>query len=334
MPPAMKRALWLIVLAACGDDPQAEVVPPTEPLTIAGCEGIDHHPCEVALAECRDRIFAMASCLRGHQLGDVPATATSTLATAAGTPIAPQLETTFDLLNLWLPDSDRLTRSSTIGAVFQDSLRLLGLSLEALQDRELDFARYLSPELSPDQRRARRALLGGELRLHQARWAAAQLGRPLEELDLDKHFDSAREEAAMQILASSTPIYLAEALIDRWGARVAYHAWLDQRLPALLASPPQTTAYLFDSALELPATSTSTLGAWGLYLVTGDASAAAGWRSEELAYSEDGFTWTILFADEAPAASVEAILNDNFLGVEATLDGLELRVTGQRTRAR
>jgi hypothetical protein len=336
----MNRSAFLVLtLIACGAEPQMAAVPRTKPAPIAGCETIDPHPCDVALAGCRERLFHLATCLRGQSIDEA-------LEVLEKMPemLSAHRERTYDLLNIIA-----LGEADVALELLTPSSALIEDYVEALQDRELDFEVYLSPELSEDEQRARWTLLRGEARLHRARFQATQLGDQTG-VELAQHFAGSIERARALVREAPSRYFAGENVFSAWGGRLAHEAWSKGQLPDLLANPPSSTRQFFVDGevapepaprppeVALTQVETSTLGAYGVYLVTLDETIAAGvtsdllWMYTDEAITEPNtsFVWKIQFADDPSAEKAEAVFADDLRDVLVARNGNKLAVTGSR----
>ncbi len=248
--------------------------------------------------------------------------------------------------------------------VVGNSVLLVHELIHALEDRDIDLAAFREEHAtSLDSFLAVRALIEGEARLHEDRYASAVLGLDPATLDWRKRFDGAIDARAAD-LATEASIYGPgyQLFPYAWGARYAYVAFESGGLEGVLAryaSPSLTSRAIMASsdapvpdepappAIATPALpeewslfTEATLGAFGVYLLTEKVtvsatrpeSTALAWRNDRLFVFESltGGTaaiWHIDFATEADAVTFAQTLNAAALTTRQSGTGVAINVS-------
>jgi len=385
----MKQLCFLLFPLAlgCGASDEAEPLAPRELHRVPGCESIDPARCDVRLPECQQRLLDMAACLRGESVLESPAVQvlseadyasylTQRLTEPMQNPNLEQIEIGFNLLGL----IERGTLSAQARAeenakfawgVYRDDTKdiliidhgdsfeaeavsptLVHEFVHALQDRDLDLTAFEAQANSTDESWTYSAMIEGEARLHETRYAVAMLGLDPTEVNLTAHFQNALVHDEQRLLDEASP-YLAsyKYFPYEWGSRYMHFTWLAGGMDAVLgrfAAPPTMTHTLLASTMDAadsditpsdlalaaaPAEWTQiarrTLGAWGTYLAFEKAARtlasaramALAWRGDSLAIYASSETqphtavlWRMEFVDEAMATQVRA-LAEQIVGV-------------------
>jgi hypothetical protein len=381
----MKQLCFLLVLLAVGcggsdgDDGDDPLGPPLlHP--VPGCESIDPAACDVRHPECQQRLLSMAACLRGESVMAAPAiqvlseadysTLLATeLAAQMQDPNIEQIEVGFNLLGLIergaLSAQARAVDFAKFAAgVYRDDTKdvliidhgdpfdaeaaspvLVHEFVHALQDRDLGLSAFKAQANSVDDSWAFSAMIEGEAKLHERRYAAAMLGLDSAKIDWTAHFQNSLAHDEQRLLDEASP-YLAsyKYFPYEWGGRYMYFTWLAGGMDAVLgrfSMPPTMTHTLLASTMGVvdsditpidltlatpPSEWTQiagrwTLGAWGIYLAfqkhatTLDLvrSIALAWRGDALGIYASSETpartavlWRLEFADEFSATRAKA----------------------------
>jgi hypothetical protein len=276
--------LGALVAAGCGDD-RASVNAGLSP--IESCGKLEHAACDVRTPPCQQRLFDLATCLRGDQPGELPpitvvseATFAAMLADeAAGRPLPEHLGTwDWAWTSLALIEAGALTpstqvaeRAKWIAGQYDASTKqvtlvdhgtrfdarsaspvLLHEFVHTLQDREVDLIRVSdSIEWNRDASLAARAIVEGEARMHETRYHAALEGYDLTPAELMSHFDAALARDREALLMEASPLTAsALAFPYEWGAVYVHEQWRAggmDAVHALLQAPPTTTRVLMAS---------------------------------------------------------------------------------------
>ena len=245
-------------LAGCGE---GATVPATRP--VPGCAAFDHTPCDVRVASCTARLFALAACLRGDVPGDLPPVTVLTevdfasLLTmeAAMQTVSPHLATwDWALSSLRLIEPGGLSAQTTVsesaafiwgryrggsskdiqiidhGAAFDAqsaSPVLIHEMIHALQDREVDLAQFHATfEMTTDSRLAARSITEGEARLHESRYRASTLGLDPAQVDWTSRFKNAVDRDEQQLAKEASPLTATSRVFPyEWGAHYVYNRW-------------------------------------------------------------------------------------------------------------
>jgi hypothetical protein len=249
------------------------------------------------------------------------------------------------------------------------SVLLVHEFIHALQDRDVDLEAFSTEHAtSMDSLTAVRALVEGEAKLHDSRFAAAVFGLEPATIDWNKRFEATievqRDDWATQVSVYG-PAYRMFAYT--WGARYAHFLFEQGGLDAILAgyaSPPLTTRTFMASvdqaladepagpAITAPAPppewtpfTETTLGALGVYLVAAElrgqsastTSAALTWRGDRLfvfaptdaASVDTAFVWHVELASDADASAFATLLGSTPM----TIARVGSRVTLARSRS-
>jgi hypothetical protein len=279
-------AAALASLNGCGEDHPAAAVD-TSPRPVPGCEGIDHTPCDVRDPSCQARLFALATCLRGDQMGPLPPITVVTEADLAAMLVAESAMDTPDphvtqwdwalsALRLIQPGglSTQTMISETVkfvwglyrrrtkdiliidhGPAFDQqsaSPVLIHEMVHALQDREVDLSHFSSVFMtSHDSSLAATAIIEGEAQMHEARYGASILGLDPADVDWMRRFESGVALDQAFLLKQASPFTAsARAFPYEWGARYVYYSWMAGGMNGVHArflSPPVTTRLLMAS---------------------------------------------------------------------------------------
>ncbi|HYP97667.1 MAG TPA: hypothetical protein VER96_03265 [Polyangiaceae bacterium] len=358
----MKQLCFPLVVLALGcsasDGDDGRLGPPLlHP--VPGCESSDPARCDVRLPECQQRLLGMAACLRGESALDLPpiqVLSEADYASLLTREMAPQMQdpnlehVEAGLNLLGLVERGALSaqalaedRAKFAGGVYRNDTKdvliidhggsfdaeamsplLVHELVHALQDRDLDLNAFRAQANSIDESWAYSALIEGEARLHEERYAAAMLGLDSAKVDWSAHFQNALVDDQQRLLTEASP-YLAsyKYFPYEWGGRYMYFTWRTGGMDAVIdrfAQPPTMTHTLLAStmgavdshftATELtlaapPAEWTEitrmTLGAWGMHLAFEKTLGLDASRAMALAWRGD--TLAIYASSEAPAHS-------------------------------
>lgn len=383
-------ATVLAAVLGCGDDrPAAPGVQTARP--VPGCEAIDHTPCDVRGPSCRTRLFSLAACLRGEQADAAALPPTTVISEAdfatmlaaeasAATPapylaqwdwalsalrlitpggLSPQTATSEAAKFIWgyYRYRDKTITLVDHGAEFDErsaSAVLVHEFVHALQDREVDLAQFgKTYETSRDSSLAASAVVEGEARMHETRYAASLVGLDPADVDWIRRFNNAVARDQASLLMGTSPLTASDrAFPYEWGARYDYYTWTAGGMGGIharLVSPPVTTRVLMastDRALDpepapdrLPAPAappgwtaldSDTLGAWALLLLLSETALGPGdeastlalqWRGDGI-WVYDGpagvkaFAWRIELGDEATARRAAQVLSVGLTGAQ------------------
>jgi hypothetical protein len=285
-------ALALTSLVGCGgDDGDPPGLGPATVHRVPGCERLDHRPCDVSTANCRERLMAVAACVRGGEPAPVPPVSVMTesayasylnalLAEEEPPPVPNHYEVALVLLKLATPGALSRPRvvseqAKFVGAFYrhdskdivlvehaekldatEGSILFVHELIHALQDRDVDLAAFWEEHAtSVDAMLAVRSVVEGEARLHESRYAAAALGLDPAGVDWAKHFDSAIQRNAEELRLEESPYgpgYLTFPYF--WGARYAYTAYRAGGFDGVLArfASPSLTSRAVMASVETP----------------------------------------------------------------------------------
>jgi hypothetical protein len=396
-------AMALSTLACGGEDdsdPPGLGAAPLHP--VPGCERVDHRACDTSSSGCRTRLMKIAACVRGNDPSDVPApppVSTMTEAEFAAylnqwfvdnpQPEPNHYENALVLLDLAAPGTlgqqavvaeevkyiGGIYRSDTKDIVLvehekkldptRNSILLVHEYIHALQDLDVGLDAFRDEHAtSTDALTAVRALVEGEARLHESRYAAAVLGLDPASIDWKMRF-AETIDSSMKEIAEGTSVY-GPAYRDfayTWGARYAELAFEQGGLAEILvryASPAVTTRTVMASvdtvladeprteiaapappAEWTPFTDTS-LGALGVYLFTErltrlpatSLATALAWRNDHVfvfastSTTDTALVWYLDFATEGDASLFVERLGTTFQPAQAGT-----RVTVARARS-
>jgi hypothetical protein len=245
---------------ASGDEDGAEPLGPPGSYPVLGCEHVDHRPCDVQDAPCRDRLMELAACLRGSEPMPVPPVTTITVAEyvtnvnaelAESPPPNPNhYERALGLLSLVSAGelSATMIRAEDVTLLGyysfdeknivlidhpddEDELpacqTLLHEFVHALQDRDFALA-PLTEALATtyDSYLGVRSIIEGEARMHETTYAASLLGLDPSAIDWDERYASVAERDQAYVLEGDAPYS------DSWwffpyalGSRFVHHAF-------------------------------------------------------------------------------------------------------------
>lgn len=286
----MKRSCASLAFAAlalaigCGDGSSTTT---TRLRPVRSCEHIEHAPCDVRAAACQQRLFELATCLRGDQSGALPPVtvmseadfgamlaaeaalrpepahlaardwAWSTLeltAPGALTPKSLTSEWTKAIWGQYTPKTKDIIIVDHGDNLSDDSVSpvLLHELVHALQDREIDLTKLDDSIVwTQDASLAAHAVVEGEARMQETRYRAALAGYDVEDADLMKHFDNAVIRDQEIVLKDESPWTASRLRFPyEWGARYAYDTWKMGGMGAVharLLAPPTTTRVLMAS---------------------------------------------------------------------------------------
>jgi hypothetical protein len=276
----MKRrlagCLSAALLSACGasDDESLGAAPR---YGIPGCERFSTAPCGVLERDCQLRLLEIAACLRETKPGELPPVSVMTeadyaayLAQDQSAPLPPEVEKAFVMLGLvspgaLAPSSMTTELVSKVAGFYREdqqdvviidhgpgsdeesaSATLVHEFIHVLQDREVGlgaFSAARGPYL--DSSLAARALIEGEARWHQLRYAAAMLGVDSRRVDWSKTLQNRVEGTEAWVLEQPSPFVAGQfALPYEWGARYLFFEWQQTGQAAIRArfsEPPVTT---------------------------------------------------------------------------------------------
>ncbi len=283
-------ALAAALALGCGstEDSGVDGEPPIYP--VPGCEELNHATCDVRVASCQERLFALAQCLRGGErdaeLPVVRVVAPSEYGDrlrasfAENPPPTPNhWENALVLLGLAAPGAysatvmvdDAVTNTGGVywratkdiwvidhgEATDEDraSVVLVHEFVHALQDREVNLTAFWEEHAtSTDAVLAVRAVIEGEAELHETRYAASQLGLDPRGVDFRAHFEGARRLAADYLRQQASPYPAGNGSFPyRYGGRYMNFAWEKgghDEVLARFASPPRNSHALMASVLE------------------------------------------------------------------------------------
>lgn len=278
----------VVAMAGCGAENEQPDLGDAPVYPVAGCEAIDHRPCDVLEPECQARLQALAACLRGGEAGEpVPVSVMSraelmayyesAIAESQPRPEPDHYERALVLLGLVaegaFDDETVVDEATEFIAGFYDhvddhivliddedaldrnwaSSLLLHEYVHALQDRDVDFEAYGDERYtSYDAYLGAAALVEGEADLHQARYGAAMLGLDPQAIDWPAHFAGSIELADADLLEQES-LYTASRrrFPYAYGSRYLYFAFETGGYPAVLerfASPPNTHTLMVSAA--------------------------------------------------------------------------------------
>jgi hypothetical protein len=284
--PWASLALAITVAAGCGGDGRSTTNEGLRP--VRNCEHLEHAPCDVRAAACHQRLFELATCLRGDQPGELPPIAVvteadfgamlaeeaamrpqpahlaawdwawSTLALTAPGALAPAertAESTKLVGGFYRFDTKAITVVDH-GEAFDDATAspvLLHELVHALQDREVDLAKVNEGIVwTQDASLAAKAVIEGEARMQETRYRAALAGYDVDDADLMRHFDNAVTRGQERLLMEASPLTSSQLRFPyEWGARYVYDTWQRGGMDAVharLLAPPTTTRVLMASA--------------------------------------------------------------------------------------
>lgn len=284
----MKKAwasLALAALTAVGCDDGSTLNTGLRP--VRSCEHLDHAPCDVRAPVCHQRLFALATCLRGDQAGELPPITVVSEATlgemliaeAAERPLPAHLaaqDFAWSALALTAPGvlapSMRAADAAKwIGGFYKATTKAITLVdhgkwfdpasaspvllhelVHALQDREVDLAQVSAGIVwTQDASLAANAIVEGEARMQETRYRAALAGYEVDDADLMKHFDNAVSVDQAAFLKDPSPLTTSsQGFPYEWGARYVYDTWQMGGMDAVharLLAPPTTTRVLMAS---------------------------------------------------------------------------------------
>lgn len=333
------------LLLGCGasDD---EALGPVPRYRIPGCEQYDTAPCDVRGSECQRLLLDIATCLRDAEPADLPPISTMTEAEYGayltgeqedGSAVPPELEAVTVMLGLteagaFQPSAMASTLVENVWGFYRDDSKdiviidhgadsneetasetLVHEFIHALQDRALDLRQFSEAhDETLDTELATRALVEGEARLHELRYAAAMLGLDPRRVDWTRLLQNRVDAVDAWILKQPSPLIAGElAFTYEWGARYLYFDWSSAgqagishhfsapatTTHALLASTDHAASDDFEPAQPvLPNASASftfvgdeVLGSFGMFLLLGKAAGleqaralALGWRGDRL----------------------------------------------------
>jgi hypothetical protein len=232
--------------------------------------------------------------------------------------------------------------------------------VHALQDRDVDLDAFTAQASSVDERWTYSAVIEGEAKLHEERYAAAMLGLDSAKVDWNAHFQNSLAHDEQRLLGEKSP-YLAsyKYFPYEWGGRYMYFSWLAGGIDASnsrYSLPPTLTHTLLASvmgAVEVEVTPKSitlatppsewtqvmntSLGAWGVYLALQKTAPnldsiralALAWRGDALAIyatsetpAHSAVLWRLEFLDEPTAIQAKA-------AAEGIVGGANVRRKGQ-----
>jgi hypothetical protein len=404
-----RAALALLVghLTACGEDwsdPPGLGAGRLRP--VPGCEKLDHRPCDVTVASCQERLMALAACVRGCEPAPPPPITTMTeaefveyvnerLAEQDPPPDPNHYEAALSMLMLartgdldgstlveehakwiaglyrWEPKDIVLVEHAEKRDVTESSIVLFHELIHALQDLDVDLRSFEEEHgKTKDSATAVDALVEGEAKLFEARYAASAFGLDPATIDWTRRFQGAIDlsvDALLEQVSLYVPGY--RDFPYTWGARYAHLIHEGGGFGALLeryASPVLTTRAVMASidgtlvdepappALPEPVAPTewapfteTTLGAFGSYLLmlraTRDPArslaAAVAWRNDRLfvygsvppALSSTALSWRLDFATDTDAATFTEALSTVALPARQTGTRVTLALARDRT---
>ena len=371
--------LLLPLALGCGSSDDDGPLRPPVLHRVPGCESIDPARCDVRLPECQQRLLSMAGCLRGESVMAPPAVQVLSeadysnlraqqLAAEMQDPNREQVEVGLNMLGL--VERGALSAQARAedyakfsGGVYRDDTKdiliidhgdsfdaealsplLVHEFVHALQDRDLDLNAFEAQANSVDEGWAYSALIEGEAKLHEERYAAAMLGLDPAQVDWTAHFQNALAYDEQSLRDEASP-YLAsyKYFPYGWGGRYMYFTWLAGGMDAVLGrfSLPPTMTHTFlastTGAVDSEITPNSLtlaappaewtqivdmrLGAWGVYLAFQKTATnldsvralALAWRGDALAIyasqetpAHSAVLWCLEFMDESTAIQAKA----------------------------